>query len=91
MAYDYGMKRNIVRKLVGEGFKVSVVPAETSASQVREMKPDGLFLSNGPGDPAAVKYALGTIRDLGGAGLPTSASSSDTATSAAKPSSIASR
>ena len=49
VAYDYGMKRNIVRKLVGEGFKVSVVPAETSASQVREMKPDGLFLSNGPG------------------------------------------
>jgi carbamoyl-phosphate synthase small subunit len=71
VAYDYGMKRNIVRKLVGEGFKVSVVPAETSAAQVREMKPDGLFLSNGPGDPAAVKYALDTIRELGGAGLPT--------------------
>ena len=44
VAYDYGMKRNIVRKLVGEGFKVSVVPAETTAAQVREMKPDGLFL-----------------------------------------------
>jgi carbamoyl-phosphate synthase small subunit len=71
VAYDYGMKRNIVRKLVGEGFKVSVVPAETTAAQVREMKPDGLFLSNGPGDPAAVRYALGTIRELGGAGLPT--------------------
>jgi carbamoyl-phosphate synthase small subunit len=71
VAYDYGMKRNIVRKLVGEGFKVSVVPAETTAAQVREMNPDGLFLSNGPGDPAAVKYALSTIRDLGGAGLPT--------------------
>jgi carbamoyl-phosphate synthase small subunit len=71
VAYDYGMKRNIVRKLVGEGFKVSVVPAQTSAAQVREMKPAGLFLSNGPGDPAAVKYALDTIRELGGAGLPT--------------------
>jgi carbamoyl-phosphate synthase small subunit len=71
VAYDYGMKRNIVRKLVGEGFKVSVVPAETSAAQVREMNPDGLFLSNGPGDPAAVNYALGTLRELSGAGLPT--------------------
>jgi len=71
VAYDYGMKRNIVRMLVSEGFRVSVVPAHTSAAQVREMKPDGLFLSNGPGDPAAVRYAMGTIRELSGAGLPT--------------------
>ena len=47
------------------------MPAETSAAQVRELNPDGLFLSNGPGDPAAVEYALGTMRDLAGAGCPT--------------------
>ncbi|HEY8257393.1 MAG TPA: glutamine-hydrolyzing carbamoyl-phosphate synthase small subunit [Gemmatimonadales bacterium] len=71
IAYDYGMKQNIVRKLVGAGCKVTVVPAETSAAQARELSPDGLFLSNGPGDPAAVGYALETIRDLSGGGLPT--------------------
>ncbi len=71
VAYDYGIKRNIVRKLVSAGCRVTVVPAETSAPQVRELKPDGLFLSNGPGDPAAVEYALETIRDLSGDGLPT--------------------
>ena len=71
IAYDYGMKRNIVRKLVGAGCRVSVVPAETSAAEVRELKPDGLFLSNGPGDPAAVEYALATIRELSSTGLPT--------------------
>jgi carbamoyl-phosphate synthase small subunit len=71
VAYHYGMKRNIVRMLVKAGCRVSVLPARTSASQVLEMKPDGLFLSNGPGDPAAVKYALGTIRELADTGLPT--------------------
>ena len=71
IAYDYGMKRNIVRMLVQAGCRVTVVPAETSAGQVRELKPDGLFLSNGPGDPAAVQYALSNIRELAGAGLPT--------------------
>ncbi len=71
IAYDYGMKRNIVRMLVRAGCRVTVVPAATSAAQVRELKPDGLFLSNGPGDPAAVGYAIGNIRELAGAGLPT--------------------
>jgi carbamoyl-phosphate synthase small subunit len=71
VAYDYGMKRNIVRMLVRAGCKVTVVPADTSAAQVRELAPDGLFLSNGPGDPAAVRYAIQNIRELAGAGLPT--------------------
>jgi carbamoyl-phosphate synthase small subunit len=71
VAYDYGMKRNIVRMLVHAGCRVSVVPAETSAAEVRALNPDGLFLSNGPGDPAAVDYALATLRDLAGEGLPT--------------------
>jgi carbamoyl-phosphate synthase small subunit len=71
VAYDYGMKRNIVRRLVEQGCRVTVVPAETSAAEVRELQPDGLFLSNGPGDPAAVQYAIGNIRELAGSGLPT--------------------
>jgi carbamoyl-phosphate synthase small subunit len=65
------MKRNIVRMLVQAGCRVTVVPAETSAAQVRELQPDGLFLSNGPGDPAAVRYAIENIRELARAGLPT--------------------
>jgi carbamoyl-phosphate synthase small subunit len=71
IAYDFGMKRNIVRMLVHAGCRVTVVPATTPAAAVRELNPDGLFLSNGPGDPAAVGYALDTIRELSGAGLPT--------------------
>ena len=71
VAYDFGMKRNIVRMLLQAGCRVTVVPSTTTASEVRELKPDGLFLSNGPGDPAAVGYALDTIRQLSGAGLPT--------------------
>jgi carbamoyl-phosphate synthase small subunit len=71
VAYDFGMKRNIVRMLVGAGCRVTVVPATTPAAAVRELKPDGLFLSNGPGDPAAVGYALDAIRQLSDVGLPT--------------------
>ncbi len=71
VAYDYGMKRNIVRMLVAAGCRVTVVPAETPAPQVRELNPDGLFLSNGPGDPAAVEYAIRNVRELAGGGLPT--------------------
>jgi carbamoyl-phosphate synthase small subunit len=71
VAYDYGIKRNIVRMLVEAGCRVTVVPAETPAAAVRALDPDGLFLSNGPGDPAAVSYALDTIRELAGDGLPT--------------------
>ena len=71
VAYDFGMKRNIVRMLVQAGCRVTVVPSTTAVGAVRDLKPDGLFLSNGPGDPAAVGYALDTIRQLSGAGLPT--------------------
>ncbi|HUF35706.1 MAG TPA: glutamine-hydrolyzing carbamoyl-phosphate synthase small subunit [Gemmatimonadales bacterium] len=71
VAYDYGMKRNIVRMLVAAGCRVTVVPAATSAAKVRELNPGGLFLSNGPGDPAAVEYAIRNVRELAGAGLPT--------------------
>jgi carbamoyl-phosphate synthase small subunit len=71
VAYDYGMKRNIVRMLVQAGCRVTVVPAATSAAEVRELRPDGLFLSNGPGDPAAVRYAIANIRELADSGLPT--------------------
>jgi carbamoyl-phosphate synthase small subunit len=71
VAYDFGMKRNIVRMLVSAGCRVTVVPATTSAEQALALNPDGLFLSNGPGDPAAVGYALETIRQLSGGGLPT--------------------
>jgi carbamoyl-phosphate synthase small subunit len=71
VAYDFGMKRNIVRMLLRAGCRVTVVPSTTPAAVVRELNPDGLFLSNGPGDPAAVGYALETIRELSGSGLPT--------------------
>ncbi len=71
IAFDYGMKRNIVRMLVGSGCRVTVVPAGTRPEQVRDFAPDGLFLSNGPGDPAAVGYALRVIRELSTSGLPT--------------------
>jgi carbamoyl-phosphate synthase small subunit len=71
VAYDFGMKRNIVRMLVAAGCRVTIVPATTPAAAVRDLKPDGLFLSNGPGDPAAVGYALDAIRQLSDAGLPT--------------------
>ncbi|HEX6104109.1 MAG TPA: glutamine-hydrolyzing carbamoyl-phosphate synthase small subunit [Gemmatimonadales bacterium] len=71
VAYDYGMKRNIVRMLLAEGCRVTVVPPTTSAAQVRKLNPDGLFLSNGPGDPAAVEYAIRNVRELAESGLPT--------------------
>jgi carbamoyl-phosphate synthase small subunit len=71
VAYDYGMKRNIVRMLAAAGCRVTVVPAETSPAGVRELNPDGLFRSNGPGDPAAVSYAIRSVRELAGSGLPT--------------------
>jgi carbamoyl-phosphate synthase small subunit len=71
VAYDYGMKRNIVRMLSRAGCKVTVVPASTSAAEVKALKPGGLFLSNGPGDPAAVGYAIKNIQDLTASGIPT--------------------
>lgn len=71
VAYDFGMKANILRLLEASGCRVTVVPAATSAGRVRELKPDGLFLSNGPGDPAAVQYVLPHLRELTKSGLPT--------------------
>jgi carbamoyl-phosphate synthase small subunit len=62
VAYDFGIKHNILRMLTREGCRVSVVPAETSAETVMELKPDGVFLSNGPGDPEPVDYAVKAIR-----------------------------
>lgn len=71
VAYDFGMKRNILRLLTDMGCRVTVVPATTPAARVRALEPDGVFLSNGPGDPAAVNYALPHIRELAASGLPT--------------------
>ena len=64
VVYDYGVKRNILRRLAAYGCALTVVPASTSADQVFAMNPDGVFLSNGPGDPAAVRYAIHTIKQL---------------------------
>ncbi len=70
VAYDYGMKRNIVRLLVAAGCQVTIVPADTPAAKALERKPDGVFLSNGPGDPAAVSYAPPIIRAIAKKGTP---------------------
>ncbi len=65
-AYDYGIKQNILRLLRQKGFGVTVVPASTSAEEVLTLNPDAIFLSNGPGDPAALPYAHKTVHDLMG-------------------------
>ncbi len=70
VAYDYGIKRNILRILADHGCRVTVVPAETPASAVLELQPDGVFLSNGPGDPFACDYAIKAIRELLAVGIP---------------------
>jgi len=64
VAIDYGMKRNILRLLVSHGCEVTAVPGKTSAKDILAMKPDGVFLSNGPGDPAPVTYAVETVKEL---------------------------
>src|SRR6202789_1972795 len=66
VAYDFGIKQNILRMLTREGCRVTVVPAETTADDVLALKPDGVFLSNGPGDPEPVDYAVKAIRDMMG-------------------------
>jgi carbamoyl-phosphate synthase small subunit len=72
VAIDYGIKRNILRLLAGEGCKITVVPATTSAEDILAMKPDGVFLSNGPGDPAETgKYAVPVIQKVIDSGTPT--------------------
>jgi carbamoyl-phosphate synthase small subunit len=63
-AYDFGIKTNILRRLAAHGCDVRVFPASTPASELLEMNPDGIFLSNGPGDPAAVTYAIDSVRTL---------------------------
>jgi carbamoyl-phosphate synthase small subunit len=64
IAYDFGLKRSILRRLNDLGCQVTVVPAQTTAAEVLALKPDGVFYSNGPGDPAAVAYAVENLRGL---------------------------
>ena len=64
VAYDFGVKRNILRMLVDRGCELTVVPAKTPASEVLAMNPDGIFLSNGPGDPEPCDYAIGAITEI---------------------------
>jgi len=71
VAYDYGVKKNILRMLAERGCKVTVVPAKTSAAEVKKLRPDGVFLSNGPGDPEPCDYAIEATRELIEAGYPT--------------------
>jgi carbamoyl-phosphate synthase small subunit len=70
VAYDYGVKRNILRKLASRGCKVTVVPAETPAEEALGLEPDGILLANGPGDPAPCDYAIRAIRTFLGVGVP---------------------
>ena len=70
VAYDFGIKRNILRLLVDHGCRVTVVPAKTPAAEVLALKPDGVFLSNGPGDPEPCGYAIAAIRELLAAQMP---------------------
>ncbi len=71
VAYDFGVKRNILRMLTSRGCKVTVVPAQTSAADVLAMKPYGIFLSNGPGDPEPCDYAIRAIQEILAARIPT--------------------
>jgi carbamoyl-phosphate synthase small subunit len=70
VAFDYGVKRNILRMLVDRGCRLTVVPAQTPAEEVLKLKPDGVFLSNGPGDPEPCDYAIEAIEQLTASGLP---------------------
>ncbi|BAZ94084.1 carbamoyl-phosphate synthase small chain [Thiohalobacter sp. COW1] len=70
VAYDFGVKRNILRMLADRGCRLTVVPAQTPAAEVMALKPDGVFLSNGPGDPEPCDYAIGAIRELLDADVP---------------------
>ena len=69
-AYDFGIKRNILRLFAENDCRVTVLPAKTPAAEVLELEPDGVFLSNGPGDPAAVDYAPGAVKQIAAKGVP---------------------
>jgi len=69
VAYDYGVKRNILRMLVDRGCRLTVVPAQTPAAEVMKLNPDGVFLSNGPGDPEPCDYAIEAIREIVDSGV----------------------
>ena len=71
VAYDFGVKRNILRMLAERGCRLTVVPAQTSAAEVLALNPDGVFLSNGPGDPEPCDYAIAAIREFLAKGIPT--------------------
>jgi carbamoyl-phosphate synthase small subunit len=71
VAYDYGVKKNILRMLAERGCRITVVPAKTDAAKVLALRPDGVFLSNGPGDPQPCDYAIEAARTIIEAGLPT--------------------
>lgn len=71
VAYDYGIKRNILRLLADRGCRVTVLPAQTPAAEAIALKPDGVFLSNGPGDPGPCEYAIRAIREIVQEGIPT--------------------
>lgn len=71
VAYDFGVKFNILRMLADRGCKVTVVPAQTSAADVAKLKPNGVFLSNGPGDPEPCDYAIAATREIIDSGVPT--------------------
>jgi carbamoyl-phosphate synthase small subunit len=71
VAYDYGIKHNILRLLADRGCKLTVVPAQTSARDALALRPDGVFLSNGPGDPEPCDYAIAAIREIVDGGMPT--------------------
>ena len=70
VAYDFGVKRNILRSLAHAGCRVTVVPAQTPAAQALALRPDGVFLSNGPGDPKACGYAIDATQELVASGVP---------------------
>ncbi len=71
VAFDYGVKRNILRMLVARGCRVTVLPAQATAEQALALKPDGVFLSNGPGDPQPCDYAISAIKQIVESGIPT--------------------
>ena len=71
VAYDFGVKRNILRMLASRGCRITVVPAQTSAAEALALRPDGIFLSNGPGDPQPCDYAIAATRTLIDSGIPT--------------------